>query len=102
MTELRARKVFLRGFFALWLILAPIPCFYILSWATEVYLDVGWMRFVQGGIAAAFCGAAILFFRRVSLSTRLVAFVLYLLVVGAMLPFLLMFIICGFIATSCP
>jgi hypothetical protein len=102
MTEPRARKGFRRVLLALWLILAPIPCLYILSWATEVYLDVGWMRFVQGGIAAAFCGAAILFFTRVSSSTRVLAFVLYLLVVGAMLPFLLTFIVCGFIASSCP
>jgi len=101
MTEPRARKL-LRVVFVLWLIVAPILCLCLIAWITPVYLDTGWQRFVQAGIAAAFVGAAILFLRRLSFPRRLIRFAIYTLLVGAILPFVLMFITCAFIASSCP
>jgi hypothetical protein len=101
MTESPPRKL-LTAVFALWLILAPILCLYVISLLVPVYLDTGWERFMQAGIAAAFAGAAILLSRRKSFPKRLLRFGLYTLIVGAVLPFVGMFIICAFIARSCP
>src|SRR5882724_9636051 len=82
-----------------WLIIGPILLLHLALRVSQPESALG--ACIRSGIAAAVAGAVIFVVMRASLWSRLLSFALYVTLVGATLPFALIYAACAFLH-DCP
>jgi hypothetical protein len=94
----RSRILLQTGIVA-WLIIGTILLLQLVLSVSQPESALG--ACIRSGVAAAIAGAVIFFFTRRPLRTRLLGFSLYVILVGATLPFALIYAACAFFR-NCP